>query len=234
MNDFLSKPFEPRTLIDVVRRHVASPGGEAAAAVPAARASGETGWPDIEGIDVAAVMERLDGNLGLFTGLLARLFKQYLDSQQVWSCPTAASMHGLRGAAGMLGARGLQHAAEAAEEALQADDAADSAEWLNAVRAQLLSLREAAATLIAAPPGQGDAGLREAVRWDVAAQTRLVELLHANDLAGLDLFERLKPALRSRLGEPLFLRLQREIDALRFAEAAELLRGLRATASNNP
>ena len=115
---------------------------------------GDTGRPDLQGIDLPAVMERLDGDLGLFAGMLVRLLEQHLDSPEVWSHPTAASMHSLRGVAGMLGALGVQRAAEAAEEALQADDATDSAEWLEAVRVQLLRLREAAAPLIAAQQGR--------------------------------------------------------------------------------
>jgi len=80
MNDYLTKPFDPRQMTRVVRRQVERVRGAPLPMGPGRGArSGRAGWPNIAGIDAGEVRARLDGNLALFTTSLSRFLADFGD-----------------------------------------------------------------------------------------------------------------------------------------------------------
>jgi PAS domain S-box-containing protein len=139
MNDFVSKPFAPQTLIRIVRRLVEAARGSPIAMVsvgrPPDRPPNDSGLP--AAIDPAAVKQMFGHDLGLFKLMLLRVLQEYADLGRTVSIPAAdsaarsqmkARLHKLAGSAGMIGATQLMQVAAAAERAIGSDASVDAAE----------------------------------------------------------------------------------------------------------
>jgi CheY-like chemotaxis protein/HPt (histidine-containing phosphotransfer) domain-containing protein/two-component sensor histidine kinase len=79
MNDFLTKPLEPRLLIRTVRRYAERASRDLLhPQVAARRVSGiEPAWPQVAGIDSEKAAERFDHDVERFTSLLATFVREY-------------------------------------------------------------------------------------------------------------------------------------------------------------
>jgi len=137
MNDYVTKPIDRHVLVATLRRWLPrrSPDASAAAAAPtkpvpasspaAKAASGETGSRELDGIDVAATVQRL----GIDRATLERMLLRFADG---WpplieslrgavagrdSAAAARHAHAIAGASGNLGADALRASAKALEQA---------------------------------------------------------------------------------------------------------------------
>jgi two-component system, sensor histidine kinase and response regulator len=243
MDDFLSKPLEPDTLIRVVRRHVERARGIALPIRPrdAVRRRAGAAWPHIEGIDSRDAAERLGQDVSLFASMLGRLMREFgrlepLPAGNDWDDDlrraAGAHMHKLRGSAGMLGARAIQRLACEAETALKGGAPADVVRQKRAALASALAdLAENAQPLLEAEAAGRDEALGsvDASAPDEAAIDELTALLVAQDIAAIECFETLSAGLRSLLGVDRFGDLRQAMEGLEFPRAATLL----ATASHD-
>ncbi|HEU4457986.1 MAG TPA: PAS domain S-box protein [Methylibium sp.] len=256
MDDFVTKPFDARALIDCVRRHVALRAGrpsvdEASAPAPlvpgpaplipapALPAPDEpSGWPCIAGIDGADVRARLCGDVDLFRSTLRRALVEFADLAEGVDTPAdaparaalSARMHRLRGSAGQLGARELAGHAGALERACDKDDPAEAARLGAAVSAAFVALRDAAAAagpVLDARAEPAGAGA-DAPSLEPGLLAQLQRQLAEQSLAAVDTFTSLAPALRRRLGAEAGDALRDSIEQLRFDEAAARLAPLAA------
>jgi PAS domain S-box-containing protein len=160
MNDFITKPFAPQSLIRMVRRLV-----EAARGRPLAMVSVETA-PDCQStasglpaaIDPVAVQQMFGKDLALFKLMLSRVLQEYSDLGLTISAPAAGSadsrqmkarLHKLAGTAGMLGATQLMKVAACAERAVDRDGCVDVAEQsMQQLAIAINTLREQAEPLL--------------------------------------------------------------------------------------
>ncbi len=157
MNDFVSKPFAPQTLIRMVRRLV-----EAARERPIAMVSVDrptAGHPTDSrlpaAIDALAVREMFGHDLEFFKLMLSRVLQEYADLGMTISIPTAdsvgrkqmqARLHKLSGSAGMIGATELMNSAARAQRAIDSDASVEAAEdSMRQLAIALNTLREQAA-----------------------------------------------------------------------------------------
>ena len=230
MNGFVSKPFDPAGLVLLLREQVERRRGQRLPVAPRnadAPATDDDPWPLLDGIARDEARQRLLGDAAFFARLLERLLDEFTDladpAFQLDAATAAARLHKLGGSAGLLAARPLREAALRGEQLARAGENYDAE--LADVRRQLVALdaqarpwlqrqREAREAADADAPGG---------TLDEAALARLRQALQAQDLAALDLFEQLAPALRAALAEPRFTALREAVGRLDFATAAAQL-----------
>jgi CheY-like chemotaxis protein len=165
-NDFLAKPIDTAILdavllkwIPAAKRQGVPTGGESAPAEEA----GETPLPEIEGLDMAAGIARLDGESGLYRELL-RVFLNDLEARfaVLESSPDAAglpafiiSVHALKSSLAYIGANALSESAAGLELAGRNGDLAGIGDNLAPFREGLAALaaRIGEATAGSAPAG---------------------------------------------------------------------------------
>jgi PAS domain S-box-containing protein len=237
MDDFISKPLDPDSLIRGVRRHVERVRGKPLPVrlreLPQPE-PGQLPWPEIEGIDSADVALRLGQDLALFRGLLQRLFREFADlmveppvmpGKETECAALAARAHKLRGSAGMLGAGAVQRLAGELEARLRrpatAAGAAPLPDGMAALARALRQLQQASAPALAQPLPA--AGATQAEPLTPAARNELLQRLRSQDLSALDRFEALADGLRTVLGDARFDAAREAIENLRFAQALALL-----------
>jgi two-component system sensor histidine kinase/response regulator len=118
MNDFVSKPVDPvRLYATPARRLPQAPGLDAGAGADATIIS--DGLLEIGGLDVAAGIRRMNGNVDAYKRLVSRFAELHEDDiRRVRDClkrndaePALLIAHTLKGAAGNVGATGLANAA---------------------------------------------------------------------------------------------------------------------------
>jgi CheY-like chemotaxis protein len=233
MDDFVSKPFEPKDLVRTMLLYV-SPGTSrprpsAVAALPAVPA--EAQWPAIDGIDSDDVRLRLGGDVALFGELLAKFREAYADlavpaerSEPLELRSLGARAHGLRGAAGALGAREIYELAGKLEAACREGATRRAAPLLPqlSVRLQRLFLTIERAGDLFAPPPESDGPDDD---QDPQCLERLLELLREQNLAVLDHVSKNSSSLRGLLGSVTFDRLRNSVQGLRFDEAITIIQG---------
>ena len=239
MNDFISKPFDPQVLIRKVRRLVETARGEPIPMVFDDKKSDSESKDRLflRSIDAAVVQQMFGEDLSLFNSLLARMLRDYAEfalPQSVVSSDEAACQHlrgrahKLKGSAGMIGATMVMRLAGAVERALQEDRSADVVEGiLTKLAAALCTLREEAKTALdrdsaAAAPAVGGAPPVMPVSSNDLED--LGTLLQSQDLAAMDKFTALAPALEEMLDAGRFERLRDAVENLDFQLGADLLR----------
>jgi CheY-like chemotaxis protein len=237
MNDFISKPFDPQVLIRKVRRLVETARGEPIPMVFDDRKSesDHAGRTFIRSIDAAVVQQMFGDDLSLFKSLLARMLRDYAE----FALPRTVSLadeamcqqlrgraHKLKGSAGMIGASTVMRLAGAVERALQENRSAGVVEGiLSKLAAALCTLRDeskavlddksvASVTTSRAAPG--------AMSPDELVD--LGTLLETQNLAAVEKFSSLAPALEEILEAGCFERLRDAVETLDFQLGADLLR----------
>lgn len=247
MNDFVSKPLNPKALIRTIRRHV-----EQARGAPVPVSPREThafaphaDWPEIEGIDGWEVSQRLGGDVALFVDMIERMLREFgrfgeadaahqaLSGDATERASLAARMHKLRGSASMLGAEAVRRAAQRAEQALKRDaDGGEIAAIMGDLASSLRALAEQTRPLLAehsSGAAQSDNAARPA-SIDASDAAELRALLAAHDLSALERFGALSGSLHGTLGDERFDRLRLAVNALDFEQALRLLDELPAGA----
>jgi signal transduction histidine kinase/DNA-binding response OmpR family regulator len=239
MDDFVSKPFDPQALIRKVRRLVEHARGEPIPMVfdDKKSAGHGDGRPFMKSIDAGVVQQMFGDDLSLFKSLLARMLRDYSDfalpievalDDDLACRQLKARSHKLKGSAGMIGATNVMRFAGAAERALQDSRPADVVEGiLKKLAAALTTLREEATLVLETESSQDaarDAHAEIAPHIDCAEIDELCALLEAQNLAAVDKFAVLSPALREMLDMASFDGLQDAVENLEFQLGAELLR----------
>jgi PAS domain S-box-containing protein len=239
MNDVISKPFDPLTLIRKVRHLVERARGEPIKMVLVDRptVAADKGVL-MASIDVGVAQQIFGEDLPLFKTVLARLLREYADL----ALPTGASLvdpmaradlmarvHKLKGSAGTVGATRVMHLAGEAENTLRHNRPTEEVvRVLRQLVAALAVLRDEAAPLLIEQPQEvrhassgteGSSNIRFVLE-DLCA------LLESRDLAAVDRAAEHAPLLTTLLGAG-FERVRDAIDNLDFVRAADLLRGLR-------
>jgi PAS domain S-box-containing protein len=250
MNDFVSKPFDPPTLVRTIRLAVAQASGRTWPLVPRTEQVAEAtrarhGWPHIDGIDTEAAAARLGADLPLFVAMLTRLLNEFDDIGQtplphgeVAHDRLAARAHKLRGSAGMLGALAVQFCAEEVETALRDGEPGERvALALRELGQALQALAQASKAVRAEHAGRtiGTEGpLLDGARPggpppppDATELARLQQALRSQDLRAMAQFQALSLSLRESLGEAACQQLQSAIQNLDFARALSLLNAAR-------
>jgi len=236
MDDFLTKPLDPETLVRTLRRHIEARRG---APLPVRSSDAQTAlpadWPLIDGIDLQGTVHRLGGDTALFHRLLARLLQSH-DSEWVKGLvelpaeQAVAHLHKLRGSAGLLGAQRVQALAAEGEERLR--DGATPAELtalLGSLSQSIAALHSAADAWLAQPLTTS-AGPQESPLADAqAAFAELLSLLRRQDLEAGNVLQSLRLWLREQgLGAEELDAVERCVEDLDFEKALSLLeaRGL--------
>ncbi|WP_301151043.1 CHASE domain-containing hybrid sensor histidine kinase/response regulator [Metapseudomonas otitidis] len=235
MNEFLSKPLEPTSLIRTLRRLIEQFRLEP---LPVRNLSArleqkdEQAWPVIPGIDAREAANRLGNDIDLFLGSLNKLFNEFADledtqlAQQLLSRDAAAlagKLHKLRGSAGLLGAMALHRACGDGESSIRRP--AGSAEQrlaLQQVSEALVALRAAAAPYLETQLGTPASGPQDAGEAEQALQ-RLVSQLQGRDMAAIDTFPDAVAALLAKGGQALADAAWKAVDDLQFDQALDVL-----------
>lgn len=240
-SDFLAKPVDLDELVEILARWTNPQPAVAPVAERPVRTPSPTpsAFPDIPGIDRHRAARLLDQDWTFFLRLAHRFVADFADATEQTRQDLARGeviaatrrLHTLRGLAGNIGALELAQTALTLETAL-ADPRADPAPALATFEARLTALLTALAPRMEGvepvPDGDPDAPL------DAAGLTALREALSEHDLAALDLFEALQPALARRDGQVATRALARMIQSLRFTEARARLAPERPTAQSEP
>jgi len=236
MNGYVPKPIEPSVLVESllewVRLPLANAGRESwsvaasASDRPPVRSSG---YPAVAGIDSDDVALRFGDNVALFVQVLEglasgaepelRAARESFDRGD--TIDAAKRVHALRGRLGNAGARTAMAIAGKVEATLRAGAPAEGLFLpLDAALAALVvAVRVALAHLDRVPDGP-------CAPVDDDALRGLVEQLERCEADALERYERMRPALRDRLGDARAATLAGASARLRFDEAAGLLRGL--------
>ncbi|MCA3069095.1 MAG: response regulator [Rhodocyclaceae bacterium] len=242
MDDYLSKPFDAATAVACILSHLRNPPPieMPAASVPisaptAVASDGE--WLQIVGIDTEDARRRMGNNAALFRRMLVRWLRDFadvdlpagpMDATAFAGC--AMRMHRLKGSAGTLGANRIHALASDAEAACRREDETQAIDAFSRVAEAIGQLRASAALLLpevdadagrVAPAVEGTAGAGD--DSDPAALLRLVGLLRQQDMAAVDCFEALSPALQRRMDPADHRCLAGYLASLEFDQAAALL-----------
>jgi PAS domain S-box-containing protein len=230
MRDFISKPFEPGTVVHSVYRHARRRGEAAAIAVlpaPTLRPNrpNDGPWHEVDGIVTEEVRARLGGDLELFRSLLAHLLDEFIELPVPAATASTAALaalarqvHKLRGGAGNVGANQLLATCAEAEAACKRGDREQAQQLAQRVNELLGNLRRAAAAWVSERPPQRTG------RIPVIASThddlsKLLSLLRQQHIAALDQFEVVASSLRGRLGDERYARVRSLIENLQFSDA---------------
>ncbi len=238
MTDFLSKPLDPQTLVQTLRRVVEEQRGVGLLVHRlAGKPDDAAHWPTVEGIDAKEAALRTAGDAALFVSLLESLLREFggfarsallLPADDAARAQLAARIHKLRGILGTLGARRAHRLATTAEKALvqgSADAAAALADLGKCLRAlfdaavpALVPPRRAAAP--AKPPGGPAADLPPLTE---AERMAFLQLLRRQDMAAMERFDTLLPRLRQQFQPSLLAEVREALDQLNFSSALALL-----------
>ena len=247
MNDHVAKPIDPSCLYDAMRRwfktartNRGSIGKEvpapppAATSASAAAATEPAALPEeIEGIDMAAGLERVAGNRALYRKLLLKVrrgqaaaveeIREAMASDDIDTAHRIA--HTVKGVAGNIGADALQAAASAVDAAFKNSDNA-------AVDAALPCLQEELARFLASTDAlESDdapaAAPADTTSFDIDELTpeldRLAGLLESDDFDASACVDGLVSRVRGTAAEPVFTRIARHLSGYDFEAAlAEL------------
>ena len=231
MSAFVSKPVDPAVLARTIRSLVRRP-PDLGAPVSDIASETEAGFPEISGIDGSRVTRTLRRSVALFENLVSRMLAEFRDLERGDSLPSMDTlheferrMHKLRGSAGALGAMPVYEAAGAAEEACRTGDMTVAATSIARAGNALADLRRAfgEAQRVPAMDGATRGDPEPNVALDVIALTRELD---EQNVAALDRFAAMSPALRVLMGETEFSRLRDAVNSLEFQVALRTLAAL--------
>ncbi|MDI1257802.1 PAS domain S-box protein [Aquabacterium sp.] len=237
MDEFLTKPLDPANLVRTLRRCVERARGQPLKLMASTKRAGAPHhWPEIEGIDSKGAAHRLSNDSSLFLAMLDRLLHEF-DSGTLLALPIpeqaterqalAARMHNLRGSAGLLGAQKIYQLAGAIEASMGSQaPAPDVGASMAALCVALQALAVSAQAALAEHRHKEvhhDAPPDAAQSLEPQDLERLVTMLKQQDLAALEHFQRIAPALLTLWGTTVVGPLRQSIESFDFASALVLL-----------
>ncbi|WP_036166467.1 response regulator [Massilia sp. 9096] len=235
MDAWVAKPIDVDELVATLARVTGRAAGAAPAQAPVAAPAAA---PALPGIDLAAALPRIRGDVKVLAELLARFAASHADDAERIRAElaegrrtrAAQAAHRLHGVAANLGASEVARLAAELEQRLPSGDTAALESRLAGLDAALGVVRASAQTLAAAhAPGVDAAGARPADDPDLPrALAQLVDLLQNNNMKAMALWESLRPTLQ-RLAPHAEAVLADAVAELRFDDAAGTLRELMTT-----
>jgi PAS domain S-box-containing protein len=236
MNDVVTKPFDPQSLIRKVRGLVEEARGAALPVVVVAQSPAilnDHGIP--ASLDAGVVQQMFGEDVALFRKLLERLVRDFADLSLPNPFPEDEGsmallrerVHKLKGSSGMMGARNVARVAGALEAALNENAAADRIrEFLACLAAALTTLGEECRVYFQGleatssnPPVKDDQRQR-ICREEL---DELKQLLETQNLSAMDKFADMAAHLREQLSQAVFDRLAESVEELNFGAAAQVL-----------
>jgi PAS domain S-box-containing protein len=234
MDDFISKPFDARSLVSSILRHVRPTSGRVAppiASAPESHTKAAIPWPQIDGIDARDASGRLGGDVDLFRSLLERLLEEFAVVEVGADFPDAAALavhashlHKLGGCGGLLGAKVIHRLAIAAEGACRSGQYEQAVQLTKQVASLIQELKHSAAPFLEATRARAEE-VPVASDEDVDPEilVELVDLLHQQCLSAVDRFRVCSPQLLRRLGKESYERMRGHVDSLQFGDAVKVL-----------
>jgi len=229
MDDFMSKPFVPRALVECIRKHVEMESRSVVSVPPVPVESQRVAsWPAIDGIDAEEVSARLMGDVSLFRLLLAQMLEQFADVRSAIvshgdadAAPLAARLHKLKGTAATLGARALAQVASEAEVACRAGQSGSIERALPIVIDGIDALGKSIALALEAEKASPT---RLGVPTERAELTQLLMLLDAFDVSAIARFEELAKGLEGLFATNEVRALRASIGSLQFEAVSARIR----------
>lgn len=250
MNGFLTKPLDPRLMVQTLRQAIANSGKQplvAAPTSPSPHADASAKWPRIAGVHSGTASKQLGGDSQLFLRLLNRMLHEFSGDFEATSTPPSeadlpsliARMHKLRGSAGNLGVKDIHLLAGDIEQSLRSKSSWESVlpkmtrlnqslHALVAAAAPFFAEQEAKTKTQTQLAGSGDAGVQntaspEDIAAAVAKLAPLYSLLEQQDMEAMMELERVSEHVLVCGGAELATQLQAAVDLLDFAAAHKLL-----------
>jgi two-component system sensor histidine kinase EvgS len=232
MNEHVGKPIDSRWLVKVLNRFLTL-----ATVAVGAREAVSPSIPVLPGIDVAACLDRLSGNVALFRRLLTHFSSNYGQVAQTLRDLLAAGSHAdairlahtLKGMAGNLGIVAVQQAAARVEWALS-QGGGEVAESIFALEQAVQSAREvidAGGSVPLMAKGGGNEDRSNAREIDPQALQALLAQLReqaiARDPTAEDFLVEHRETFATGLPPALFESLASQLENYRFAEAVDTL-----------
>jgi two-component system sensor histidine kinase/response regulator len=232
MNDLIVKPIDPDLLFSILAQWHRNL-GEAGAGRP--EGGDSVSVPDIPGMDVAAGLRRVGGNVSLYTSLLRQFCRQQMDAAEKIETALASGAldearlhaHTVRGVAANLGAMELAEAATALETALAAEgrDTAPVLARFSTLLAQTLAAFHGWLDRVQnEAEAMGSNGTSSVSLLDRGELEKLVWLLEEGDGSAVDCFATLRPALASHMARADLEELSDAVESYNYAAALERLR----------
>jgi CheY-like chemotaxis protein len=228
---FISKPFEPRRLLQVIAGFLGVQGDDTAASAKDAEpkiAGWPRSWPHTQGLDARGVQERFAGNLDLYS----RMLRKALLNERPPAMPSSpwhadqrdqflSDIHRLNGSVGTLGLTVLQGLASDIETHIRSQQD-DQAQALYPSLVQEFERLQGWCQSLPLP-AESAQPTGEPIDLQASQLANLRKHLEDNDVRAGALFRTLAPALQTRLAPEAFARLEADIYELRYEEAlAEL------------
>ena len=226
VNGFVAKPVDLEDLVAQLRSWCHPGPAEKPNSPPDRSVSPpEGGFPDIPGLNTRRAALLLGNDQTFFRRLLRNFVADFADvvarirqdlaaDQAIMA---ARRLHALRGLAGNIGAIGLARASQELEATIGARQPGLEAD-LEAFDSQVLALVEALIPWLG-PLQEPVTAAGLPVPLDREQLTRLRAALARSDLAAIEIFQELKPALAVALGEAALAALAEAIHTLRFEAA---------------
>ncbi|HRX71724.1 MAG: PAS domain S-box protein [Gammaproteobacteria bacterium] len=234
MNAHVAKPIDPQDLLDTLLQWI-EPRTEAdRLESPRLPAAPDLSVPDLgmSGIDSRQALQRLGGNLNLFHSLLRLLAEEQGDAVEMARAALAAGrrdqaasrLHTLRGVLGNIGAQEAADLALTLERDLKSGTDTGIAEELQRLDRMLQGLFAVVGNYLSgvdeACPRDGDGVPFD---LDTDAIATLLQALKEWDLAAVEQFDALYPAIRARLGVDQAQHLRTAMDCLEFSKVEKIL-----------
>jgi len=238
MEDFLSKPVDPSRLVRVIRQHVEYHQGKTWPLVPIECIDNESiqelpqenlTWPEIAGVDIAVVRNRIQDDLKLFIDLLGRFLSDYQYLEHPLNLPNnlaeihemRAKMHRLAGNAGLLGITTLYSLAKSLEAELAQENTDQIPALLEQVMHSYRALKQAARPVL--EQHNKAVVVKEGVALDEAALAQWHNDLVAKKIVAVKNYEQLKAGLQQVLTPENFATLDEAMQKLDFSKAVKLV-----------
>ena len=242
MNDMVTKPINPEVLFTTLCEWICpedSPARKTAAAREAGQEKEAKESLSLPGIDTAAGLKRLVGNITLYRQLLQRFRdEQATMDQNIERALVEGDYHGAeriahtaKSVSGNLGANDLYRTAEALEAAIRAQDSAAIPALLAKFSAELQQVVSGLAAALPEKPAAVEAARGPFDRQALGRQLgRLRELLSDNDSEAVNFMGKIREDLRKAVQPPLLSKLEYAISQFDFERALELVEQVAADA----
>ncbi len=236
MNDFVSKPFDPKGLVRCVRKHTRStPNRQSEPTINEGRLPETTGQEHPVAtksvFDHEQALERIAGDQGMFASMVENVLNEYQafecmandTDSLVMSTDLARQMHKLAGNAGLVGAMQVNAAAAQIEYALKEDASVNLMPMLAELASCLKSLRLASENYFSnlSQPGSDQAARDNSIAPETI--NALIAELNNKNIQAYHHFNQHRQAILNAAGEERFDIIEQAIKQLNFNVAAQEL-----------
>jgi two-component system sensor histidine kinase/response regulator len=233
MRGHIAKPVDPELLYRTVMQFHRS-GQAVVVAKPVGHFLHAPGLSEIAGLDVADGLNRVAGNMKLYSSLLGQFVEQQADTVAAVHASLAREdfalaervIHTLKGVSGNLGAKALSSLAAELERSLRDRNAQTLEAGLSSIAAELARLMEGIRNFLAA----GATGLSPTSISDSAETVTLLshlkQLLADDDGAALDYLLEARDLIRGTISETELDSLHKAVADFDFSGALDCLTGI--------